>query len=993
MNHEKGKNLKQMILAIVLAVVLIFMIVANVLINVYSFTLKQVLGFGEMHTESVAGSEDWDAAYYETDYATHDEALQAAKDLTEEIEGEGIVLLENKHDGLPLQSSGDTIKVTMLGASSVNMIYGGTGSGSTSGDNVTLVDALNANGFLVNPSTLEMYQSDKVTTPVYEKKTNNVGMFGPEEAGPFAKYKRNTSGLYAENNPWIIGEVPVTDEFYTADVEASYSEYSDAAIVVISRVSGGGADMPRDMGQFADWGGEEGKHYLELDSTEQALLKYAGEHFDNVVVLINSSNAMELGDLADGSYENVNGVIWIGAMGSTGANAVAKVLKGDINPSGRLVDIYARDFSKDPTFVNFGDYKYENVTSENALAQSYFVQYEEGIYIGYRYYETAAAEGFIDYDEAVVYPFGYGLSYTEFEQKFASSPTKNDGQLSFEVTVTNTGDMAGKDVVELYYHAPYGDETKNEHKIEKAERVLGAFAKTDLLQPEESQTLTLTINLEDMASYDADVEKAYVLDDGDYVISLMKNSHEAWGEGEDYQYTHVQDTQVVYDGESGRSSDVVAATNQFDDADDQLTSVMSRSDFAGTFPTAPEGDDFIASEDTIKGLVEYDYADYDNADDKMPTTDSDNGLKLIDLRGLDFDDESWDAFIEQMTVEELAAYVNGVSSGSIDRLGIPMTSGIDGPAGLNSMYDVTNAASNNAYTTEVVLASTWNVELAKRMGISVGNEALFTNTSGWYAPGANTHRSPFGGRNFEYMSEDGLLAGKMLAAEISGCASKGLYAYMKHFALNDQETNRNNYGGICVWANEQSIRELYLRAFEIPVKEATAELKYISDDEGTLSTITINGCTAMMSSFNRIGATWAGGSHALLQSVLRDEWGFEGVVVTDAVDGDFMNGDQAVRNGSDLLMTSMLPGSERASYGGARTVNTDSATSVIELQEACHNILYAVANSNAMNNMAPGTIISYSLAGWQIAVIAVDIIVGILWVLGVILLIHGKKKK
>lgn len=999
MNEKKNKvrMTNKKFLAIwtpVLAIVMAIMLIANVLIQYYSFTIKQVLGYGEMTVTKAEGSEDWDSDYNTADYDTAEEALAAAMDVTEEIAGEGITLLENKDNVLPLKASdGEKIKVTLLGNSSINPVYSGTGSGSASDENMTsLVDALNNNGFEVNQATVDLYNSDKVTSPTYDKTVKNVGMMGEEESGPFQKYARNTSGLYAENSPWIIGEVPVTDEFYTADIESTYKDYSDAAIVTFSRVSGEGADMPHDMGKFSDWGGEEGKHYLELDSTEKALLQYASDNFDTVIVIINSSNAMELGELSDGTYENVKGVLWTGGFGSTGTIALAKILKGEINPSGHLADIYASDFTQDPTYVNFGDYQYENVSSDNALGQSYFVQYEEGIYEGYRYYETADAEGFINYDEAVVYPFGYGLSYTTFEQKFASEPTVKDGKITFDVTVENTGDVAGKDVVELYYHAPYGDETTNTNKIEKAERVLGAFAKTKTLEPGESQTLTLTICIDDMASYDQNVEKAYVLDDGDYVITLMKNSHEAWGEGSEYSYTYTQDKKVVYDTENPRESDNVAATNQFDDVTAGMTSVMSRSDFAGTFPTAPEGDDFVASDDVINGLKEYDPKDHDNESDEMPVTNQDSGLQLIDMRGLDYDDPAWDSFIQELTVDELAAYVNGVGNASVERLGIPITSGIDGPAGLKSVYDVTNATANNAYTTEVVLASTWNVELAEKMGVAVGNEALFSGVSGWYAPGANTHRTPFSGRNFEYMSEDAVLSGKMLAAEISGTSSKGLYTYMKHFALNDQETNRNNYGGICVWADEQTIREVYLKAFEIPVKEATAELKYISDENGTVTTKEIKGSTAMMSSFNRIGTTWAGGSAALLQNVLRDEWGFEGVVCTDAIDGDFMNGDQAVRNGTDLLMTSTLPGSDRASYGGARTVETDSATAVKALQDSCKHILYTVANSSQMNGLVSGTTIKYSLATWQIALIVVDCVVGVLWVIGLIFVIRRVKK-
>lgn len=931
--QKKPKMSNKKFLAIwtpVLAVVLILAVALNIGMNIFSGYVDLFLGTGDMIVTKTEGSEDWDSEYYTLDY-TKGDVKKAANALVEEIEGEGIVLLKN-NGVLPLA---EKASVTLLGRDAADPVYGGSGSGAVKLDTVVdLKSGLENAKFKINKTVYDLLAAYATTQP-----KGVIPMDKPEEC------------------TFYIGEMPVSG--YTADAVSSFASYGDAAIVVIGRGGGEGGDLTRDMDGW-DENYVAGQHQLELNQDEKDMLELAKQHFDNVVVLINASTSMELGVLEDDP--GVDAILWVGSPGQTGFNAVGSVLAGAVNPSGRTADIYPADFTKDPTFVNFGHYQYSNISSANASGNGFFVQYEEGIYIGYRYYETAAAEGFINYDEAVVYPFGYGLSYTDFTWTVAGQRLGGvDGTIEVDVTVTNTGSVAGKDVVQLYYTAPY-----TPGGIEKAEVVLGDFAKTSLLDPGASETVTLTLPVEEMASYDYLTNKAYVLDAGDYILSVRSDSHTVKDGCAPISY-NVGRT-VVYSGDAHRASDLSAVTNQFDDISAGITVNMSRADFAGTFPTAPQGADFEASEATIAGFQVYKAADHEDPAAAMPTLGADNGLSLIDMRGLPYDDESWDLLLDQLSKRNLTKLILNGMYATVDlrSVGKPATVDFDGPAGISSYM---TALSSTAYPSEVVIASTFNTELVYRMGVMVGNEGLANKVTGWYAPAMNLHRSPFAGRNFEYYSEDPLLSGKMGAACVSGASSKGMFCTIKHFAVNDQETNRVN-NGVSSWVNEQAMRELYLKPFEYTVKNATQTIKVISDDQGTISEVPMKGCTAVMSSFNRIGATWAGGSVPLMTNVLRGEWGFEGLAITDFDLYDYMYPDQSIAAGTDLILSTDAMKSLE---------DTESATALTNLRNAAHNILYTVAHSNAMNGISPGTIITYTEAPWRTGLMIGNAAVGVLW--------------
>ena len=946
--------------SVILALVLVLTIAVNIGTNIFSGYVDLYLGKGDMIVTKAEGSEGWDSEYYSLDYKDKKETQAAANALVEEIEGEGIVLLKN-NGALPL-STGN--KVTLLGRFAADPVYGGSGSGAVKLDTVVDLKSGLENAVLEINGTVYSLLAD------YASYKEETGPLGTKRV--YTNPKTNIAMDKPQDSSYYIGEMPVSG--YTSDAVSSFSQFDDAAIVVIGRGGGEGGDLTRDM---KGWDGNyvAGQHQLELNKDEKDTLALAKQHFDKVVVLVNASTSMELGELENDA--DVDAILWIGSPGQTGFNAVGSVLVGDVNPSGHTVDIYPADFTKDPSFVNFGDYKYSNISKSNASGDGYFVQYEEGIYIGYRYYETAAVEGFINYDEAVVYPFGYGLSYTDFSWAIASHKEGGvDGEITVDVTVTNTGSVAGKDVVQLYYSAPY---TKG--GIEKSSVVLGAFAKTGLLEPGASETVTLTMPVEEMASYDYLTNKAYVLDAGSYKLTVQNDSHTVKEGCAPIEYTISK--QVVYSGDKHRISDVSAVTNQFDDVTAGISANMSRADFAGTFPTAPAGADFEAGEETVKGFQVYKAAEHEDLNAVMPTTGEESGLSLIDMRGLPYDDESWGLLLNQLKVADMAKLIlNGMyATVELPDVSKPATQDFDGPAGISSYM---TALSSTAYPSEVVIASTFNTELVYRMGVMVGNEGIANKVTGWYAPAMNIHRSPFAGRNFEYYSEDPLLSGIMGAACVSGASSKGMYCTIKHFAVNDQETNRVA-NGVASWLNEQAMREIYLKPFEYTVKNATQTIKVISDDKGTMSDITMKGCTAVMSSFNRIGATWAGGSVPLMTNVLRGEWGFEGLAITDFDLYDYMVPDQSIAAGTDLILSTDAMKSLE---------DTKSATAVTNLRNATHNILYTAVHSNAMNGIAPGTIITYTDAPWRTGLMIADVAVGVLLVAGVAwIVIRNKKNK
>lgn len=917
----------------IVAVLAILAIGINVAIGMFRGAIVSYMGSGTYTVNAAEGTDDLDSDYYTADYETVDEAKAASSELVVDIADEGMVLLKNS-GSLPLSTGA----VTLLGRGAADPVYGGSGSGTA--DTRTAVNirkGLENAGFTVNDTVYQQLADFAAANPAAEGGRTNIVMDDP-----------------AASN-YNIGEMPVAD--YTQASLDSFSSFSDAAVIVLGRGGGEGGDLATNMEAW-DANPEPGQHQLELNKDEKDLLELAKANFSDVIVVINASTSMELGILQDDA--DIDGIILAGSPGAAGFDALGHILSGEVNPSGHTVDIFSRDFTADPSFVNFGDFAYAN------LDESYFVDYEEGIYSGYRYYETAAEEGFLNYDEAVVYPFGYGLSYTDFDWAVTGQELGGvDGEISVDVEVTNTGDVAGKDVVQVYYTAPY-----TPGGIEKAHVVLADFAKTGLLEPGASETVTLSFAVEDMASYDSTGDGAYVLEAGDYQIKVQTDSH-TLAEGVTPIAYEVGSTITYTDG---RASDEVAATNQFADVTEAFTdgtlTAFSRADFAGTFPTAPEGADFDASEATIAAYETYDAAAAADASDaEAPTWGADNGLSLIDLRGLEYDHPAWDTLLDELDFDSVNALLTSgaYNTAALEEIGKIRTNDLDGPAGFSSFINP-DLWTGTAFPSEYLIAQTWNVELTEAMGIAIGNEALTMGSNGWYAPAVNLHRSPFAGRNFEYYSEDPLLSGKLAISVVDGALTKGVYSFTKHFAMNDQETNRVNGKGLATWATEQAIREIYLKPFEMVVKDASGEVRYY-DAEGEEQTAEI-GSTAVMSSFNRIGATWAGGSEALMHNVLRDEWGFQGMVITDFNLYDYMSVDQAwAAQGTDLMLT----------FENFKKVeDTDSAFAQQNMRTAMHNILYTVANSNAVNGIAPGASLTYNPAAWEIGV---QVLLIALWVL------------
>jgi beta-glucosidase len=935
----------------VIAVVTIIIVVANTALVVAGGWVSSQFGSGTYAFTNSEASGDWDTSYYESDFADMDAVDAAALELVEHIAAGGIVLAKNDSAALPLEPSS---QVTMLGRAAADPVFGGSGSGSVDTNSaVTARAGLENAGLTVNDQMFSAIAGFAEQSPRGHIEMDNL-----------------------EKSTYYIGELPVGE--YEAQA-SSFEEYSDAAIVFIGRPGGEGGDLSQDM---ADWddNAEPGQHQLELNQHERDLIALAKDSFETVVVVVNASTTLEMGDLEDDP--GVDAILLAGSPGATGFNALGGILTGDVNPSGRTADLWAADFTADPTYVNVGDFVYDNIeasypvsatesVTSNATVTSDapFVNYAEGIYFGYRYYETAAAEGFIDYDNAVVYPFGHGLSYTDFSWDVVSTEMGDiDGTIAVTVNVQNTGAVAGKDVVQLYYSAPY-----TPGGIEKSDVVLGGFAKTDVIEPGATESVTIELAVEDMASYDYLDNRAYVLEAGDYAISVRTDSHTVAAGTE--EFTYVVDETNVYAGENHRASDLAEVTNQFDDVSAQFSAdghngtiqVMSRADFAGTFPTAPTAEQLVAGDAVVEGFEAW---DVDKAADafegEMPTTGASSDLALIDMRGLAKDDPNWDELLDSLTVGEMTdMLLNGAyQTAAIGSIAKPQTLEPDGPAGFSSFI---NASINGvAYPSQALIAQTWDVDLGAAMGVMLGNEALQKGINGWYAPGVNLHRSPFGGRNFEYYSEDPLLSGALMTAVANGVATKGVYTLVKHYAMNEQEMNRVN-NGIATWATEQTIREIYLKPFEMGVKNITMDVQYVSDDEGTVAETTI-GAGGIMSSFNRIGATWAGGSEALMNATLRQEWGFEGFTISDFNLYPYMNPNESIHAGTDLTLTFQ----PSKSFGDA-----SSAKAVTDIRESTHNILFTVANSNAMDGLAPGATVEYTPPAWVVWQIAVTTVLGL----------------
>ena len=863
-----------------------------------------------------------------------DETNEEAAEVAEEIMEDGIVLLKNE-SLLPLN---ETKKLNIFGWESINPAYGGAGSGGINDlyDIVSLNQGLENAGFSINQELVDFY--------------NNYGADNPE--------------MSIQKQSWTLPEPPV--DTYSDELIKGAKEYSDVAVVVLSRKAGEGHnDIPMDVrkaaydnnsDEYDDF--PEGEHYLQLSQTERDMVDMVCSNFDNVIVIYNGANQFELG-FAD-EYPQIKSVVWCPGTGNVGFNALGKVFSGEVNPSGKTPDTFIYDMTTAPWWNNAEKTEYTNladmaVEGMNAgTAQVYapaFTNYVEGIYVGYKYYETAAQEGAIDYDKTVQYPFGYGLSYTEFEQKMGELEEK-DGQISVDVEVTNTGDVAGKDVVEVYYKPPYTN-----GGIEKSSANLIEFAKTDLLQPGETQTVTVTFSIEDMASYDENNAKAYVLEKGDYVISINSDSHTVLD-----QKTYTAGNDVVYKGENKRVSDDIAASNVFENAKGDVT-YLSRADHFANYeeatkaPASAELGEPYVSEYHLNS--NFDKTTYLNDEDVMPTTGADNGLTLADMRDADYDDPRWEKLLDQLTVDEMANMIAmaGYQTAAMDSVGKVATLDFDGPAAINNNF---TGVGSIGFPIEVVVASTWNKELAQAWGECMGKISQEMGAEGWYAPGMNTHRTAFGARNYEYFSEDGVLSGNMGAKAVEGARNYGVYSYIKHFAMYE-----GNAKMVSVWSNEQAIREIYLKPFEISVKQG--------------------GANAVMVSWSFLGDKWTGESSNLMKTVLRDEWGFRGMALTDFFRNNghgFMNADAALANGVDAML-STFNGEEN------NVANPEHPTSVLQMRNACKNVMYTVVSSWAYDGEHEET----GMENWKKAGIGIDIVIALFMAGMEVLVIRGYKKR
>lgn len=860
-----------------------------------------------------------------------DDVVGNSRAVIQETGEEGMVLLKN--DGLlPLKS--DTTNLNVFGWASTNPVYSGTGSAASGTDiepAISILQSLANAGYTMNNELTQMYLSYWAYRPSINMTTQD----------------------------WTLPEP--TADYYTDSLMSNATAFSDTAVIVISRSGGENADLPTDMnavingtyeltqtgvvyadsvynynytrgtyrnnGDYDDF--DPGEHYLELSNTEEDLVELVCSNFENVIVVINANNTMELGWVDE--YESIGAVILAPGTGATGMAALGEIINGTVNPSGKTVDTYVYDLTDSITWNHSGNSGNNLYTDTNDLMKKIerndntfqgvisFTDYVEGIYMGYKYYETAHDDGVIDYESKVQYPFGYGLSYTTFSQEITNF-TQNDDTVTVEVTVTNTGDVAGKDVVELYYTPPYTN-----GGIEKASVNLIDFGKTQLLEPGASEVITLTVALEDMASYDSSCVKTenggYILEAGEYVMSIRSDSHTVLD-----SETFTLSADIDY-SKNGRSSDGIAATNLFGYAESDHE-ILSRKDGFSNYAAAaaaPSGDELVLTREQEKAIernsvAKYDPTDYDNPDDVMPTLGADNGLSLSDLTGKAYDDPDWDKLLDQLSLQDMITLINtgGWQTAAIESVGKIATSDCDGPAGLSNYV---TGSTGTQFPTEVLMAQTWSKEMAEKLGDALGQEFANANNFGWYGPAMNLHRTAFSGRNFEYYSEDSVLSGIFASCEVNAAAKYGVYSYIKHFAANDQETNRCAF--LLTFMTEQTLRENVLKPFEMVVKNFDFD----------------NNVMGIMTAYNWLGTTPVISDYNLLTTVLRNEWGFQGVVISD-YNGSYgyQISDAAVRAGNDLML----------GYGMAESnqfTDTDAATCVLAMRQACKNILYTIGNS------------------------------------------------
>lgn len=917
----------------------------------------------------VKGEGNTDTDYYPDEWEGYNDWFERyEQDLCERVEGEGAVLLKNEKKALPLKPNS---KVSFFSHSSVDLVYSGTGSGSVDTSTApTLRKAFESRGFEVNGKLWSFYNT-----------------------GAGSKYTRSVPALSSCSavGDYKVNEVPWS--VYTSEVKDSISSFGDAAIFVLSRTGGEGGDAAITTAVNEGNNGD----YLALTTNEKEVLEQLKAYKDKgtiqkIIVLINSSNAVQCNFLDDAAY-GIDAALWIAGPGAYGTNAIADIFAGNVNPSGKLVDTFLKDNFSNPSLVNFGDCTYANaakvgLTDTNDASQTNvnYVVYQEGIYVGYKYYETRYADqvmgtanvGSYDYDSCVYRTFGYGLSYTNFT--YSGYTLKESAEaITISVKVTNDGEVAGKNTVELYMQKPYTDYDR-ENGIEKSAVELCGFGKTKLLAPGKSETVTVTVDKEQMKSYDSNNAKTYIVDAGDYYFAVGTDAHDAVNNILTAQnYTKEGDaslvgkvTQSKLDTKKYALSTATGAeiTNRFDDADvnkydgiKEKVTYLSRQDWAGTYPK--ETIQLTATEQLAKDTLD-EFTPEEGYE--MPAYGMQNGLSLAMMMGLEYDNESWNDLLDQMTFEEQKDLIEQGfhNTKAIGSIGKPATSEENGPQGITKSFMGAGSA-GMAYPAETIMAATWNRALMREIGECIGVQGLKAGVNGVYGPAANIHRNSYCGRNYEYYSEDAYLSGQMMAPEVEGIQSKGVYVFMKHFALNDQETHR---AGVMTWANEQTIREAYLPAFEPSVTEAH-----------------VKGAMTVM---NRIGAIWGGAHKGLLTDVFRGEWGFDGMVITDySSNSNYTSHVNGLQGGSDLW-----------DGIGCTETNTkllsdykDNAYVCRLMREATHRILYVQANSSAMNGISSTDQIVPILTWWQTTLIAVDVALGVLTAACVVMLVCQSKKE
>ena len=872
----------------------------------------------------------WNSAYYTPAYGSLDEAVLASHEVARTIEAEGVVLLAN-NGVLPLTEG---CAVSLLGRSAEDPLFGGYGAGSVAADAVCtgFYDGLVEGGLEVNPTVHEWLSAHAQDRPRGGIQTLDV---------------RATTTYY-------IGELPWSS--YPEDVRASVSE--TVAVVVLGRASGEGYDLSLDLNaaladeRFSSFvpneetaNYAEGQHSLQLTAEELSLIAGARETADHVVVLLNTGTTLEVGPLVEeGSPYQVDALLHVGFPGAVGAEVVGELLCGRRNPCGRTCDLWARDMRLSPSFNTMGEHLYTDIHdfypgNETTGEGARFVEYLEGIYVGYRYFETAAAMGAIDYDGAVTFPFGYGLSYTSFSWSLLDC--RLDGEdVMLSARVTNSGKLSGKDVVEAYVSAPW------DGSVEKSAVALVAFAKTSELAPGESQTLELSWPVRQMASWSA-ADGCWALAAGSYQVSLRTDSH------------HVVEARTLdldekrYQTDDATGADVFARFSDLDEYfDDQAAAagggapvLLTRNDMAGSFPV-PARDKTAASVGVTLSM--YDAEAEDDGATTVPEIGAENGVSLIDLRGRDFDDPLWDMLLDQLSPGDMVALVCTNAGEKIDSVGKPATDWDDSPVAMGGME---RGGSHCVWPSEYLVAETWDVDLLRSMGEAVGEESLSSGIFGWWSPAINMHRSPFSGRNYEYYSEDPLLTGSLARAMLDGGASRGMVNMLKHFCVYDQETGRREH--LCTWATEQAVREIYARPFEMVVKSPMRNAVPVLDvSTGEQTQAEVNVPLSIMSCYSFLGNTWGGGREDLQTGLLRDEWGFDGVVLSDfSVDDYYMDHDQGIAAGTDLMLATAATGTV-ADPRSAHTLNN--------LRRSVHRYLYVVVNSNAMNGISPTVRVTYS---------------------------------